>query len=570
MRESKQIPIDLSNKCTRQHVPWIGGPGTCLPFLVESFLAWSLALSFLSVSGYIYFKYTVLERFRWVTHENTGDNYSSSDRVFGAVFRIRTVGNLLLNILLPISDPDDKHGKETVSLASKATSTHSGSMSALATMPCWLPLMTCTRQEVESTSVADRYRQLVQLLHMYHKNGKDYSEQPLESPCLSDDELISLVRKHSILRRLVSLAMRPVDSCTGLRPMADATTTESSTFQAHTTPLGQQLVRIWGRLLELPKRIRKGESYDFELSLIVPCYRESGHHVCQKLQSALASCQNPDRIQVVVVDAGGCQDLSLQVLQRPYNDKRKWGQIKIVSFLSSDNPGTASTTSSGRGPCLNFGAQHATGKILSFCHSDTVLPHHWDTKILDTLLRKSQDSVCSNVCAFRFGIDTSSQGLSGKCAPPGIKAVEVTANLRCRLWSLPYGDQCLSIPAAVFDYVGGFPYQPLMEDYELVSFFRKRCALLVKFRSSTTTNVPACLPDEQVSVISGDPVQCSPRRWQRYGVLYVTLLNSWIVSRYECGQLSSHDVYQLYYGKSLPTAKSPWEVELERLLVSFK
>lgn len=38
----------------------IGGPNTCLPFFAESFLSWSLCLSCLSVSGYHYFKSILL------------------------------------------------------------------------------------------------------------------------------------------------------------------------------------------------------------------------------------------------------------------------------------------------------------------------------------------------------------------------------------------------------------------------------------------------------------------------------------------------------------------------------
>jgi hypothetical protein len=43
-------------------------------------------------------------------------------------------------------------------------------------------------------------------------------------------------------------------------------------------------------------------------------------------------------------------------------------------------------------------------------------------------------------------IDTTREGLNGGSFPPGIRAVEVTANLRCQLWSLPYGDSFFAYP----------------------------------------------------------------------------------------------------------------------------
>ena len=182
----------------------------------------------------------------------------------------------------------------------------------------------------------------------------------------------------------------------------------------------------------------------------------------------------------------------------------------------------------GGGPCLNFGAANASGRILTFCHSDTRLPMEWDRSIVEAFhegggggVKKTKATVRSNSCAFAFGIDTSSAGLNGGPCPPGIKAVETTANLRTHLYSLPYGDQCLSIPSDVFHYVGGFPDQCLMEDYELVALLRKRSALLPKL---------GVVQRERLQIIGGPAALCSPRRWQKFGVLYVTWMNSKFVT----------------------------------------
>ncbi len=51
------------------------------------------------------------------------------------------------------------------------------------------------------------------------------------------------------------------------------------------------------------------------------------------------------------------------------------------------------------------------------------------------------------------------------------KAVAAWANLRSRL-GLPYGDQGLLLPRALYQSVGGYPDQPLMEDVALARALR--------------------------------------------------------------------------------------------------
>lgn len=150
----------------------------------------------------------------------------------------------------------------------------------------------------------------------------------------------------------------------------------------------------------------------------------------KKLTTALQTCQNPTKIEVIVIDAGGCESLEEEV-----GNMQGWGKLRVVTF---GNGG-------GRGPCLNYGAKEATGRLYTFCHSDTTLPSSWDPKIMSALDKRHLDgTVSANSCAFSFGIDTSEAGLDGGQHPPGIKAVETTANVRLHLYSLPYGDQVLS------------------------------------------------------------------------------------------------------------------------------
>jgi len=98
-----------------------------------------------------------------------------------------------------------------------------------------------------------------------------------------------------------------------------------------------------------------------------------------------------------------------------------------------------------------------------------------------------------------------------------------------------------------------------MEDYELVALLRKRSVLLPKLGISDR---------EQVYIIGGQPALCSPRRWVKFGTLYVTWMNSKFVSLY-AGGLCPDDLFRLYYGGSPPKRDnelSPWEIELEAML----
>jgi len=77
-----------------------------------------------------------------------------------------------------------------------------------------------------------------------------------------------------------------------------------------------------------------------------------------------------------------------------------------------------------------------------------------------------------------------------------------------------------------------------MQDYELVALLRKRAALLDDGHG----------PGEALKIIPGEPALCSPRRWQKFGVLFVTFMNSKFVNLYS-GGLGPDQLYVLYYGR---------------------
>ncbi len=136
----------------------------------------------------------------------------------------------------------------------------------------------------------------------------------------------------------------------------------------------------------------------------------------------------------------------------------------------------------GRALQMNTGAAEACGDCLLFLHADTRLPKHADQLILRTIQQTSADWGRFNVC------------ITGRSFM--FKVIAWFMNHRSRLSSIVTGDQGIFIRKQLFEKVGGFPVQPLMEDIE----FSKRLKKIVK---------PAALKEK---------VTTSGRRWEQRGV----------------------------------------------------
>jgi hypothetical protein len=267
-----------NNKGNNAGGPWLGGPGTRLPFVVESFLSWAVALSMLSVSGYQYLK----------------------------TIYVYPIWNLV---------------KKTFLLTrSSSTEQHQGAL------PCWLELTTSSRSEQDKE--IDRYQQFIDYLQ----------ETTSKMAGWSNEELVTTIRNSDIARRLVSLALRP-----------GATTALTKKHQSDDSK--QQLLQLWPQLLALPPPDSPSK-FPFDISVILPAYRERGTDVRFKLTRAFHSCHDPSRVEIVVVDAGDCELLK-ESLETKDMMQLPWGAVKVVTF---ENGG-------GRGPCMNYGAAQATGRI---------------------------------------------------------------------------------------------------------------------------------------------------------------------------------------------------------------
>lgn len=126
------------------------------------------------------------------------------------------------------------------------------------------------------------------------------------------------------------------------------------------------------------------------------------------------------------------------------------GSDDAIAEIAEATGAVLITAPRGRGTQLDAGARAAHGPWLLFLHADTVLGPGWADAIR-THIRTSP----GRAGYFRLRFDAA-----GTMA----RLVETGANLRARLFRLPYGDQGLLLEKSLYQQVGGYPAIPLMED----------------------------------------------------------------------------------------------------------
>jgi rSAM/selenodomain-associated transferase 2/rSAM/selenodomain-associated transferase 1 len=208
-------------------------------------------------------------------------------------------------------------------------------------------------------------------------------------------------------------------------------------------------------------------------SVVIPTLNEAEH-----LPLTLTHAAGGQPLEIIVAD-GGSRDGTLTIAQ---------------------SCGARVVTSNGnRAGQMNLGAQAAHGETLLFLHGDTLLPANYSDVLFDGL-RKPQ--VVGGAFAFRI-----------RDRFRGRRLVESLTNLRSRIWHMPYGDQALFVRRWAFAELGGFPEQPIMEDYEFVRRLRQVGKLAILHEAVLT----------------------SGRRWQRLGFFRTTLINQLVILGYRCG-----------------------------------
>ena len=200
------------------------------------------------------------------------------------------------------------------------------------------------------------------------------------------------------------------------------------------------------------------------LSVIVPTLDEADH-IPRCLQS-LAGARRRGT-EIIVVD-GGSTD-STVARARPLAD--------LVMHAPR-----------GRAVQLNAGAAGASGDLLLFMHADCVAPESVDLILEAALGQRSQ-------AWGRFDVRIESRRRA-------LTVVAAMMNVRSRLSGIATGDQGIFVTRALFDRVGRFPIQPLMEDIALSRALKRR-------------SPPVCLRTRMLT---------SGRRWERRGVARTILL----------------------------------------------
>ncbi len=209
------------------------------------------------------------------------------------------------------------------------------------------------------------------------------------------------------------------------------------------------------------------------ISIVVPTLNEAGN-----LPDLVKNIAVEQGVELVVVDGGSTDDT-----------------LEAARMLASE----AVSVDRGRWSQMNTGAEAASGDILLFLHADTRLPPGFVRSI-----RAAMEDPEVAAGAFKFSTDlkTSLMGL-----------VEWAANRRARHFGIIFSDQAIFVRAELFHELGGFPAQPIMEDYELV----RRLRGAGKF------------------VLLDERAVTSARKWERQGTWRLTLTHQLITWAYLLG-----------------------------------
>lgn len=147
--------------------------------------------------------------------------------------------------------------------------------------------------------------------------------------------------------------------------------------------------------------------------------------------------------------------------------------IKVVDIAGA----TLVRCEAGRGIQLATGARAARFSWLLFLHADTTLATGWEREAAAFIERIDSGRRPPGAAAFRFALDDSG---------PMPRLMESLVAVRSGLLGLPYGDQGLLMPAALYREVGGFKAIPLMEDVDLVR--RLGWRRITMFRADAVTS----------------------------------------------------------------------------------
>jgi rSAM/selenodomain-associated transferase 2 len=162
----------------------------------------------------------------------------------------------------------------------------------------------------------------------------------------------------------------------------------------------------------------------------------------------------------------------------------------------------------GRARQMNAGAAATRAPVLLFLHADTQLP--------ERAVERVHEALDAGAAWGRFDVR-----IAGR--PRLLRIVAALMNARSRASGIATGDQAIFVRRELFERIGGYPEQPLMEDVELSRRLRRIAR-------------PACLRER---------VTTSGRRWETRGVWRTIFLMWRLRWRYWRGA-SAHELAEAY------------------------
>ena len=169
------------------------------------------------------------------------------------------------------------------------------------------------------------------------------------------------------------------------------------------------------------------------ITVIIPTL--NAEHSLTDCLTALMEGVDAGLICELIVSDGGSEDATRIVADA-------WG-AQIIEGAAS------------RGGQLRRGCAKAKGDWLLILHADTQLAQGWSAPVIAHLKGRK---------AGWFQLRFDSTGFAARF-------VAGWANLRSRL-GLPYGDQGLLLPRTLYQSLGGYPDQPLMEDVAMARLLK--------------------------------------------------------------------------------------------------
>ena len=171
------------------------------------------------------------------------------------------------------------------------------------------------------------------------------------------------------------------------------------------------------------------------ISIIIPTLNEEG-----TISATLAyTLSLAGEFEIIIVD-GGSEDATLDTI---IQDER-------VHVTSSKK---------GRALQMNHGASLAKGQFLLFLHADTILP-----KTALTTINSHENKSDIEAGGFLHRFSGNDWRLS---------LISLIDNYRCRRSRIFYGDQAFFIRKTLFLKLGGFPQQPILEDWQFGNTLRQ-------------------------------------------------------------------------------------------------